>query len=110
MDGSIPDPCGHQDGYIEVSLEGVRALTEIRVNTPEQMSKDLYNVVVQVMKGDSFTVVHGVRSANGIPAWRRIHHTDSPLAPAMALSDLLRVMSPGRVKNHEESLANIAEW
>lgn len=55
-------------------------------------------------------VVRGARSANGIEAWSLTHHKYSPSTPATAPPDLMRAMSPGRVKNHHDMLPNIEEW
>lgn len=63
-----------ETGTQEVNLENIRALTELSAEDIEWMSCSLHHVIVQVVKGDSFTVVSGVGSANGIEVWRRIYH------------------------------------
>lgn len=63
---------------------------------------DLYNFLLQVMKEESFVLVRGAGGASGIGAWRAIHQRLISSAPATALTDLVGVISPGRVNNHRE--------
>lgn len=55
----------------------------------------------------------GVSDASGIETWRIIHQKYhqkcSPSYPAMALTDLMRVMSPWTAKKHRELIAKIEE-
>lgn len=97
-------------GTHEVGLEEVRPLIELSAEDIESMSSSFYIVIVQVLNGELSVVVRGAGSANGIEAWRRIHHSYSPSMRATALTDFVQLMSPGQVESHRELLSSIADW
>lgn len=97
-------------GTQDVNLEDVGSQTHMHGEELEGMASNLYTALAQDMKGQAFMVLRGVGSTNGIEAWKRIHQKYSPSIPAAALTDIMRAMPPGRVKNHRDLLPKIDEW
>ena len=76
----------------------------------ERKLASLYNVIIQLVKDEPFMIARGVGNMNGAEAWRRIAQKYSPSTPATALTDLMKVMAPGRVKHQKELAAKMEEW
>ena len=72
-------------------------------------SAELYDAMTTLLKGEPFTVARGVADLNGLEAWRRIYQKYNPSTPASAMTALMRVMAPGRVKHQRELVTRVEE-
>ena len=76
----------------------------------ERTAAELYDALTMLLKGEPFTVARGVADMNGVEAWRRIYQKYNPSTPAAALTALMHVMAPGRVKHQKDLAARIEDW
>lgn len=51
-----------------------------------------------------------VSDMKGVESWKREYQRHNPSTLASALTPLMRVMAPGRVKHHLELLQNMDDW
>lgn len=109
-EGGIRYLCVHGAGTQETSLEHVCATTEIDLRDMERAASNLYNVLVHVLKGKGFMVMREVNEASEIEPSKMMHREYSPSTPSTALTDLMRMVPPGKMQSHRDLIANFDEW
>ena len=76
------------------------AATEVvmPLNTLRMLADQLYRVLMTLVEGESFDILVGSGSGEGLEAWRRPHKRWDPLTTGRARSLLREILSPGRAK------------
>ena len=76
----------------------------------DQMSAELYGLMVLMTTGEALTVVRGVAGGNGWHAWQQLVIRYNPKTPARALMAMMAVMQPQKVKDVRELQGAVQEW
>ena len=76
------------------------AATEVvmPLDTLRMLADQLYTVLMTLVEGDSFDILVGSGSGEGLEAWRRLHKRWDPLTTGRARGLLREILSPGRAK------------
>ena len=74
------------------------AATEVvmPVDTLRMPADQLYTVLMTLVEGESFDILVGSGSGEGLEAWRRLHKRWDPLTTGRARGLLREILSPGR--------------
>ena len=77
-----------------------KAATEVvmRLDTLRMLADQLYTVLMTLVEGESFDILVGSGSGEGLEAWRRLHKRWDPLTIGRARGLLREILSPGRAK------------
>ena len=62
------------------------------------LAYQLYTVLMTLVEGESFDILVGSGSGEGLEAWRRLHRRWDPLTTGRARGLLREILSPGRTK------------
>ena len=62
------------------------------------LADQLYTVLMTLVEGESFDILVGSGSGEGLEAWRRLHKRWDPLTTGRARGLLREILSPGRAK------------
>ena len=68
------------------------------LDTLLMLADQLYTVLMTLVEGESFDILVGSGSGEGLEAWRRLHKRWDPLTTGRARGLLREVLSPGRAK------------
>ena len=76
------------------------AATEVvmLLDTLRMLADQLYTVLMTLVEGESFDILVGSGSGEGLEAWRRLHKRWDPLTTGRARGLLREILSPGRAK------------
>ena len=76
------------------------AATEVvmLLDTLRMLADQLYTVLMTLVEGESFDILVGSGSGEGLEAWRRLHKRWDPLTTGRARGLLREIFSPGRAK------------
>ena len=76
------------------------AATEVVMppDTLRMLADQLYTVLMTLVEGESFDILGGSASGEGLEAWRRLHKRWDPLTTGRARGLLREILSPGRAK------------
>ena len=76
------------------------AATEVAVplDTLRMLADQLYTVLITLVEGESFDILVGSGSEEGLEAWRLLHKRRDPLTTGRARGLLTKILSPGRAK------------
>ena len=76
------------------------AATELvmSLDTLRMLADQLYTVLMTLVEGESFDILVGSGSGEGLEAWRRLHKRWDPLTTGRARGLLREILSPGRAK------------
>ena len=76
------------------------AATEVvmPLDTLRMLADQLYTVLMTLVEGESFDILVGSGSGEGLEAWRRLHKRWDPLTTGRARGLLREILSPGRAK------------
>ena len=76
------------------------AATEVvmSLDTLRMFADQLYTVLMSLVEGESFDILVGSGSGEGLEAWRRLHKRWDPLTTGRARGLLREILSPGRAK------------
>ena len=76
------------------------AATEVVMppDTLRMLADQLYTVLMTLVEGESFDILVGSGSGEGLEAWRRLHKRWDPLTTGRARGLLREILSPGRAK------------
>ena len=67
-------------------------------DTLRMLADQLYKVLMTLVEGESFDILVGSGSGEGLEAWRRLHKRWDPLTTGRARGLLREILSPGRAK------------
>ena len=68
------------------------------LDTLRMLADQLYTVLMTLVEGESFDILVGSGSGEGLEAWRRLHKRWDPLTTGRARGLLTEILSPGRAK------------
>ena len=68
------------------------------LDTLRMLADQLYTVLISLVEGESFDILVGSRSGEGLEAWRRPHKRWDPLTTGRARGLLRELLAPGRAK------------
>ena len=68
------------------------------LDTLRMLADQLYTVLMTLVEGESFDILVGSGSGEGLEAWRRLHKRWDPLTTGRARGLLREILSPGRAK------------
>ena len=68
------------------------------LDTLRMVADQLYTVLMTLVEGESFDILVGSGSGEGLKAWRRLHKRWDPLTTGRARGLLREILSPGRAK------------
>ena len=76
------------------------AATEVVMlpDTLRMLADQLYTVLMTLVEGESFDILVGSGSVEGLEAWRRLHKQWDPLTTGRARGLLREILAPGRAK------------
>ena len=94
-------------GRSECSTEVVMPLDTLRM-----LADQLYTVLMTLVEGESFDILVGSGSGEGLEAWRRLHKRWNSLTTGRARGLLRAILSPGRAKLVElhGALERLEDW
>ena len=83
-----------------VTVTEERAATEVvmLLHTLRMLADRLYTVLMTLVEGESFDILEGSGSGEGVEAWRRLHKRWDTLTMGRARGLLREILSPGRAK------------
>ena len=83
-----------------VTVTEANAATEVvmPLDVLRIVADQLYTVLMTLVEGESFDILVGSGSGDGLEAWRRLHKRWDPLTTGRARGLLREILSPGRAK------------
>ena len=87
-------------GKESATVAEANAATEVVMppDTLRMLADQLYTVLMTLVEGESFDILVGSGSGEGLEAWRRLHKRWDPLTTGRARGLLREILSPGRAK------------
>ena len=87
------------------------AATEVvmPLDTLRMLADQLYRVLMTIVEGESFNILVGSGSREGLEAWRRLHKRWDPLTTGRARGLLREILPPGRASAKHVELQGAVE-
>ena len=76
----------------------------------EKWSMELYEVLSDKLTGDALTTLKNLEVECGFEVWRLLFRESNPTSPAMALRDLVAILTPKKVASEKELGKSIDAW